>query len=204
MNNAAILGNRCRRFDDTSSARSRRFGVETMTVRNELQEATTVDYPAVIEMTNRAYRDISGQAEWKVETLIRGTRIDESLLRDDLAASGARLLIWRDTAGAHIGHVRLEDSGDGSWYLAMLTVKPDIQDSGFGRQLLAAAENFAKKHGARRMRLSVVHQRAELIAWYERRGYARTGETEPFPYGDDRFGRPIREDLFFEILEKVL
>lgn len=86
----------------------------------------------------------------------------------------------------------------------MLTVKPDIQDSGFGRQLLAAAEDFAKKHGARRMRLSVVHKRAELIAWYERRGYARTGETEPFPYGDDRFGRPIREDLFFEILEKVL
>lgn len=175
-----------------------------MTAKYELREADPTDYPAVIEMTNRAYRDIAGQAEWKVETLIRGTRIDESLLRDDLAASGARLLIWRDSTGAHIGHVRLDEGGDGSWYLAMLTVKPDIQDGGFGRQLLAAAEDFAIRHGARRMRLSVVHQRAELIAWYERRGYARTGETEPFPYGDDRFGHPTREDLYFEILEKVL
>ena len=175
-----------------------------MTTEYELQEAHPADYPAVIAMTNRAYRDIAGQAEWKVETLIQGTRIDESLLRDDLAASGARLLIWRDAAGAHIGHVRLDDDGDGSWHLAMLTVKPDIQDGGLGKKLLAAAEDFAVTHGARRMRLSVVHQRAELIAWYERRGYARTGETEPFPYGDDRFGRPARNDLFFEILEKEL
>ncbi|WP_447761321.1 GNAT family N-acetyltransferase [Sphingopyxis panaciterrae] len=175
-----------------------------MTTKYELREAHPADYPEVIEMTNRAYRDIAGQAEWKVETLIQGTRIDESLLRDDLAASGARLLIWRDAAGAHIGRVRLDDNSDESWYLAMLTVKPDIQDGGFGKKLLAAAEDFAATHGARRMRLSVVHQRTELIAWYERRGYAKTGETGPFTYGDDRFGRPARNGLFFEMLEKEL
>jgi GNAT superfamily N-acetyltransferase len=170
----------------------------------ELQEAAVADYPAVIAMTNRAYREPTGQVDWKVERLVDGTRIDESLLRDDLAEPGARLLIWRDTTGAHVGHVRLDDKGDSSWHLAMLTVRPDRQDGGLGRRLLAAAEDFAYTYGARRMRITVVHQRAELIAWYERRGYELTGETEPFPYGDDRFGKPTQEGLYFDILEKTL
>jgi len=169
-----------------------------------LAEATEAEYPAIIAMTNRAFRDPAGQADWKVETLVDGQRIDESLLRDDLAEPGARLLIWRDAAGEHMGHVRLDDEGDGAWYLAMLTVRPDRQDGGLGRTLLAAAEDFARARGAKRMRITVVHQRGELIAWYERRGYALTGETEPFPYGDDRFGRPTQDGLFFDVLEKAL
>jgi ribosomal protein S18 acetylase RimI-like enzyme len=170
----------------------------------ELQEAAEADYPAVIAMTNRAYRQPTGQADWKVETLVEGQRIDESLLRDDLAQPGARLLIWRDAAGAHMGHVRLDDEGHGTWYLAMLTVRPDRQDGGLGRTLLAAAEDYARKRGGRRMRMTVVQQRAELIAWYQRRGYELTGETRPFPYGDDRFGIPTRDDLAFVVLERAI
>ena len=170
----------------------------------ELREAVPADYPAIVAMTNSAYRSPAGQADWKVETLVDGTRIDESLLCDDLAQPGARLLVWRDAAGEHIGHVRLDDLGAGSWYLAMLTVRPDRQDGGLGKTLLQAAEDFARARGAQRMRLTVVHQRVELIAWYERCGYALTGDTEPFPYGDDRFGLPTRQDLYFDILEKAL
>jgi hypothetical protein len=46
--------------------------------------------------------------------------------------------------------------------------------------------------------------RDALIAWYLRRGYHKTGETEPFPYGDDRFGAPLRDDLSFLVLDKDL
>jgi len=169
----------------------------------ELRDADPAEYPAIIAMTNRAFRDPSGQAAWKVETLVEGQRIDASLLADDLATPGARLLVWRE-AGEHMGHVRLDEGADGEWYLAMLTVRPDRQDGGLGRRLLAAAEDFARARGGRRMRMTVVHQRAELVAWYERRGYAVTGETEPFPYGDDRFGRPTAEGLYFDVLEKAL
>ena len=52
--------------------------------------------------------------------------------------------------------------------------------------------------------MTVVHIRDTLIAWYERRGYALTGETRPFPHGDDRFGKPLRDDLSFVVMEKVL
>jgi predicted N-acetyltransferase YhbS len=169
----------------------------------ELREAEAAEYPAIIAMTNRAFREPAGQAGWKVETLVEGQRIDESLLRDDMATPGARLLVWRE-AGEHMGHVRLDEAPDGAWYLAMLTVRPDQQDGGLGRRLLAAAEDFARARGGRRMRMTVVHQRAELIAWYVRRGYAVTGETKPFPYGDDRFGRPNQDGLYFDVLEKAL
>jgi hypothetical protein len=52
--------------------------------------------------------------------------------------------------------------------------------------------------------MTVIQVRDTLIAWYERRGYSLTGETKPFPYGDDRFGRPLRNDLHFVVLEKTL
>ncbi|HEY4046802.1 MAG TPA: GNAT family N-acetyltransferase, partial [Acidobacteriaceae bacterium] len=88
------------------------------------------------------------------------------------------------------------------WYLGLLTVRPDLQDRQMGRSLLATAEGFARERGARRIRMSVVNVRTTLIAWYERRGYLLTGETQPFPYDDERFGRPLRDDLHFVLLEK--
>lgn len=170
----------------------------------QLRPAVEAEYPDIIALTNSAFREPAGQAAWKVETLVGGRRITESLLREDLAAPGAQLLIWRDADGGHMGHVRLDAGPDGAWYLAMLTVRPDRQDGGLGRALLAAAEEYARARGGLRMRMTVVHQRPELIAWYQRRGYALTGETEPFPYGDDRFGAPTRDDLYFDVLEKAL
>jgi len=83
-------------------------------------------------------------------------------------------------------------------------VRPDRQDRKLGRRLMAAAEAFARAHGARRMRMQVINVRDTLIAWYQRRGYALTGEVKPFPYGDDRFGRALRDDLSFVVLERAL
>ena len=170
----------------------------------DLRDALEAEHADIIAMTNQAFRSPAGQAAWKVETLVDGQRIDAALLREDLAAPGAKLLIWRNADGEHMGHVRLDEGDGGAWYLAMLTVRPDRQDGGLGRALLAAAEDYASARGGRRMRMTVVHQRPELIAWYERRGYAVTGETKPFPYGDERFGMPNRDDLYFDVLEKAL
>ncbi len=61
-----------------------------------------------------------------------------------------------------------------------------------------------RARGGKRVRITVVNVRDALIAWYIRRGYDKTGETEPFPYGDDRFGHPLRDDLGFVVLEKAL
>ncbi len=117
----------------------------------------------------------------------------------------AHLLIHRDETNQQLlGTVWLDPAKDGVWYLGLLTVRPDLQKQQLGRTLLAAAEQFAQARGAHRMRMTVVNVRDTLIAWYERRGYALTGETQPFPYGDERFGKPLRDDLHFVVLQKDL
>jgi len=172
-----------------------------------LNAAVEADYPEIIDLVNLAFRGSGASASWNIEAgIIEGQRLNESLLREDLAAKpAAQLLIRRDEAGgALLGTVWLDPGKDGLWSLGLLTVRPDLQNKQLGRKLLNAAEEFAKERGAHRMRMTVVNVRKALIAWYERRGYTLTGETRPFPYGDERFGRPLRDDLHFVVLQKGL
>jgi GNAT superfamily N-acetyltransferase len=170
-----------------------------------LARAVEADYLAIVDLVNLAFRGVGLSSSWNSEAdFIEGQRLTESLLREDVAAKpDALLLTYReDPNGELVGTAWLEPKENAVWYLGLLTVRPDLQKKQMGRELLAAAEDFAKQHGARRIRMSVVNVRTTLIAWYERRGYALTGETQPFPYADLRFGRPLRDDLHFVMLEK--
>jgi ribosomal protein S18 acetylase RimI-like enzyme len=172
-----------------------------------LEHANEADFPAIIDLVNAAYRGRGAVESWNIEAgIIEGTRLTDSLLREDLAAKPhAHFLVTRDPeTGAIIGTVWLEPVAEGVWYLGLFTVSPALQKQHLGRALLTAAEGFAKASGARSIRMGVLNVRDALIAWYERRGYSRTGETEPFPYGDNRFGTPLRDNLNFVILEKLL
>jgi ribosomal protein S18 acetylase RimI-like enzyme len=101
--------------------------------------------------------------------------------------------------------LRRPDRPGGAASLGMFAVRPQLQGSGMGRRVLAEAERFvADGWGAGSVRLEVIDLRTELIEWYRRRGYRPTGERTPFPYGDERFGVPRRDDLRFAVLEKQL
>lgn len=90
-------------------------------------------------------------------------------------------------------------------YFGMFSVKPTLQTGGYGRRVLAEAERVAREEfGASAMEMTVIRQREPLIEWYERRGYERTGETRPFPYGDERYGLPKVDDLEMVVLAKQL
>jgi ribosomal protein S18 acetylase RimI-like enzyme len=171
-----------------------------------LTPAVEADYPEIVALANWAYRGTDPTASWNTEAgVLEGQRLTESLIREDrVNKPQGQLLTYRETGGVLMGTVWLEPKGDGAWYLGLLMVRPDRQNQQLGRTVLAAAEEFARERGARRIRMAVLHVRDPLIAWYERRGYSRNGETEPFPYGDERFGRPLRDDLHFAILEKVI
>jgi len=167
-----------------------------------LHAAVEADFAEIIDLVNLAFRGSGASASWNVE----GQRLNEALLREDLTAKPAvRLLIHRDEAnGTLLGTVWLDPGKDDVWNLGLLTVRRDLQNKQLGRTLLSAAEDFAKERGAHRICMTVVNVRTTLIAWYERRGYALSGETRPFPYGDERFGRPLRDDLHFVVLQKDL
>jgi len=170
-----------------------------------LKAAVEDDYGAVIDLANVAYRSTGDGASWNSETgIIAGVRLTDSSLREDLTKKpNAELLIWREeVSGELLGTVWLEPKGDGVWYLGLLIVRPGLQNRGLGRQLLGAAEEFVKERGGVRVRMTVLHVRETLVAWYQRRGYALSGKTEAFPYGDERFGKPLRDDLHFVVMEK--
>ena len=166
-----------------------------------LRPAADSDLAAVVALVNSAYRGESSRQGWTHEAdYIDGDRIEEETLRADLAAKPqAHLLLHEDGEHGLLGCVWLEPAGEAVWYLGMLAVRPDLQDGGRGRRLLAAGEAFAQARGARRIRISVVGVRDTLIAWYQRRGYALTGETLPFIYVD-----PPRPDLTLVVLDKTL
>ena len=57
------------------------------------------DYAAIIDLANLAYRGTGPAASWNIEDFIEGQRLNESLLREELAAKPhAHLLTYRDAA----------------------------------------------------------------------------------------------------------
>ena len=173
----------------------------------DLAPAGETDVPEIVALMNLAYRGGGVAPGWSTEAgYITGNRTTRELLRAELAEKPhAAFLLWRDRqTHALKGCVWLEPLGGDIWYLGSLAIDPQIQKGGLGHALLVTAEHWARMRGARRMRMSVVNVRTVLIAWYARRGYRETGETSPFPYGDDRFGTPQRDDLYFVTLEKEL
>ena len=170
-----------------------------------LRKVVESDYADVVELANLAYRRKGEDASWNAETgILEGVRLTESLLLEDLAKPGAVLLVWRDDAWVLMGTVFLQPKEDGVWYLGLLTVRPGGQNRGSGKELLSEAEAYVKSHGGGRVRMTVLHVREALVGWYLRRGYRETGVREAFPYGDERFGKPLRDDLYFVVLEKAV
>ena len=168
---------------------------------------TDEDVPRIVALINWAYRGSGASSGWSTETsYFSGDRTTEDLLRAELIAKpDASLLRWEDAQGGPPkGCVWLEPLDDGVWYLGTLAIDPQHQKGGLGKALLSSAEQWVRERGGRRVRMTVVNLREVLIAWYLRRGYHKTGETVPFPYGDDRFGTPLRDDLGFVVLEKNL
>jgi len=168
--------------------------------------ATDADLDAIAALVNAAYRGESSRAGWTTEAdYLEGQRTDAGRLREELAATGgAVMLTLRDDDGSLLGSVWLEPREVDVWYLGMFTIRPNLQARGLGRTLLEESERFARGRGARRMRISVIQLREPLIAWYERRGFRATGESVPFPYGDERNGIPLRDDLRLLVFEKSL
>lgn len=163
------------------------------------------DVPALQPLVHHAYRGDRARVGWTHEAdLLDAARIDEAALAESMA-DPAQVIILAEKAGDLVGCVHVTDKGGGLAYLGMLTVAAPLQARGLGRRLIEQAETLAlARFGARRMEMTVIVQRTELIDWYVRRGYLPTGETRPFPATDPRFGIPRRSDLAFVVLEKAL
>ncbi|MEU1801522.1 GNAT family N-acetyltransferase [Streptomyces sp. NPDC019937] len=176
----------------------------TRTAALTYRGATEADVEPLVALIESAYRGDASRAGWTTEAdILGGQRTDpEGVTAVVRNADGRMMVAERD--GELVACCQLERRGEHA-YFGMFAVRPGQQGGGLGKMVLAEAERFAAAEwAAREMHMTVITAREELIAWYERRGYARTGRRTPFPYGDERFGVPRRPDLEFELLVKPL
>lgn len=154
----------------------------------------------LVSLVNSAYRGEDSKKGWTTEAdLIEGTlRIDVPSIKEIIQKTGATILTCSN-GNSLLGCVNLQKEAAGM-YLGMLSVSPAAQGLGIGKKLLEASESYAKDAGCHFIFMTVIDVRYELISWYERHGYARTGEKKPFPT-DETFGKP-RQPLVFDVLKK--
>lgn len=162
----------------------------------------------LVELVNSAYRGDTSKVGWTTEAdLLGGQRIDAERVQEILANSEMQVLVWPRASDPSEGLdacVLLERTGTRA-YLGMLTVRPGLQNQGWGREMLETAEQWVATHwNSLAVEMTVISVRQELIQWYERRGYRKTGERRPFPMSDLRFGLPKVEHLEFIVMEKAL
>ncbi len=175
-----------------------------MLILDRIEQADASHIDAIVALIESAYRGESGLAGWTTEThLIDGQRTDHDEIRTLLHTPKHLFFIgWKDD---RIVTCCLLEQREHGCYFGMFAVSPTCQGRGIGKALMQHAEEHARTvWHAEHMVMSVIKQRSDLIAWYERLGYTRTGDTMPFPYGDPRAGLPKRDDLVFLVLKKPL
>ncbi|MEU4062885.1 GNAT family N-acetyltransferase [Streptomyces wedmorensis] len=174
------------------------------TGRITYREAVLDDVPVLVPLVESAYRGDASRGGWTTEAdILQGQRTDPDGVAAVITTAGSRLMVVERDGGI-VACCQLEHRGEAA-YFGMFAVRPELQGGGLGKQIIAEAERRVRElWDVREMQMTVISVREELIAWYERRGYRRTGRTTPFPYGDERFGVPQRDDLEFELLIKPL
>ena len=166
--------------------------------------ATAADVPALVDLIWAAYRSPASYERWTSEEhLVGGTRTDEPLVLAAIEGEGSAMLIV-DGVDGPVGCCRILERGGGLVSFGMFAVDPGRQGRGIGRRLLGWAQEAAVElFGARTMELEVLAQQELLRGWYERLGFAPTGETRTFP-SHPEYAVPRRDDLHLIVLSTPL
>jgi GNAT superfamily N-acetyltransferase len=163
--------------------------------------AERADAPAIAALIESGYRGDESRRGWTTEAhLIEGNRTSVAEIEAFIAAPNARFIMAFDGA-ALVGCALIKNEG-GEGYFGMFAVKPTLQDGGHGKQILAHAERAIRDlWHCTRVAMTVISIREDLVAYYERRGYTKTG-TKPFPF--DKEPGAKRTDFHFVVLSKPL
>jgi len=156
---------------------------------------------AIARLVNFAYRSKLINNGWSNESeLVAGHRIDdESVLALMQQPQSVILLCNMDKRLLACAHLL---NTDGTVYLGMLSVIPEVQGMGIGKRMLQQAEDYAWNNmEADAIIMDVISQRTELISFYQRRGYVIHGQEKEYPVHLN-IGEPLQNNLTVQQLVK--
>jgi ribosomal protein S18 acetylase RimI-like enzyme len=165
------------------------------------RRATSEDAQAITDLVNSAYRGETSKQGWTTEAdLLDGLRTTPLEIKQIISAQDSFFLLCHRDAML-VGSVHIKKQGNQA-YIGMFVVRPDIQGVGIGKRLLQKGETLAwDSWEVNSYAMIVITSRHELIAFYERRGYRRTGEFCEFPVNPELW-TPKVGGLKMERLEK--
>ena len=168
---------------------------------DSFRTASKLDTEAIAQLVNKAYRPESGTPGWTHEAdLVAGNRTSASQVAETISKPDSVILVGLKNSEI-VACVHIEKDGNNS-YIGMLAVNPTVQGVGTGKQVLAYAENYAATVlGSEKFVMVVVSARTELISFYLRRGYQKTGSIMDYPLSAGA-GSPKHANLKIEVLEK--
>ncbi len=171
----------------------------------EFTQADDSHVKELVTLVNSAYRGDGAKVGWTTEAdILDGQRTDVFSLKQMINREDSTILIAEDEdAEQLVGCVHLEKQGN-DLHLGMLTVNPEYQNKKIGKMLLSEAEALAEFWECTNIVIEVITLRTELVSWYEKRGFKKTGETKPFPMNDPRFGIPKVDKLEFLVMKKKI
>jgi len=164
----------------------------------KLEPATINDAERIKDLINLSYR---GNEGWTKETeIVSGARISIEDTKILIQKNNSKMFI-ATIEGTLVGCICIELEKNKA-YIGSFAVAPSYQNRGIGKSILMQAELIAiNQFKARELIMIVVSQRRELIEYYERRGYSRTGQVEKYPIHLN-VGIPILDGLTIEYLRK--
>jgi len=164
----------------------------------EQQHAT-----AIANLINLAYRGEVSRQGWTTEAdMIEGLRTTPQEISGILEAAHSFFMLG--SLAGEIVATTCCSFHDGEARLSMIAVSPPLQNQGYGKTMIQAAENLARRQwSVRCYKMHVITMRETLIAFYERLGYQRTGLVKAFPTESDLWQVKVA-GLQFAVLEKPL
>jgi len=165
-------------------------------------KAELSDAAAIAELVNSAYRGETSRVGWTTEAdLLDGLRITTPEVATLIRREDAFVLagVLRDQVVACIACEHHENTAK----FGLIAVKPALQNKGYGREMIQAAQAItAREWRVSGFYMSVITLRTELIEFYERLGFERSGQFEDFPEKPDLW-QPKVQPLALEYLVKL-
>ncbi|MCH9798940.1 MAG: GNAT family N-acetyltransferase [Betaproteobacteria bacterium] len=169
-------------------------------------KADLVDAESIAKLINTAYRGETSRKGWTTEAdILDGLRTTTAEITKMIKRSDAFILIGvqNDEIVATICCELQVIAFKHTVHFGMIAVKPSLQNKGHGKDIITAAETMTRREWrVAGFHMTVISLRTELIEFYERLGYQRTGAFEEFPQNPTLW-QPKLDGLSLQVLAKL-